>query len=174
MGLWIHMCTSSLVHKCVCCSIGTKGFNWYQRLEMSTSTCNVYFYWMHSCRWTDRHIPVMRLFYTLQIFFFSHLLCTYIICRVCYKCICWISTDSWMSYDQWKWVVSFTPRPFYPGERAPGTHWIGGWVGLRASLDDVMRTFLTLPGFELWFLGRPASIQSLYRLRYPGSTSIKE
>jgi hypothetical protein len=36
----------------------------------------------------------------------------------------------------WWWVVSVTPRPrFTPGERTPGTHWIGGWVGLRAGLD---------------------------------------
>jgi hypothetical protein len=32
------------------------------------------------------------------------------------------------------WVVSTTPRPFYPRER-PGTHCTGGWVGLRAGLD---------------------------------------
>jgi hypothetical protein len=33
-------------------------------------------------------------------------------------------------------VVSVTPRPrFTPGERTPGTHWIGGWVGPRAGLD---------------------------------------
>jgi len=31
-------------------------------------------------------------------------------------------------------VVSFTPR----GEKAPGTHWIGGWVGPRAGLDVVV------------------------------------
>jgi hypothetical protein len=37
----------------------------------------------------------------------------------------------------WRSVVSFTPRPLYPWNRAPGTHWIGGWVGPRASLDDV-------------------------------------
>jgi hypothetical protein len=30
---------------------------------------------------------------------------------------------------RWRWVISFTPRPFYPEERLPGTHWIGGWVG---------------------------------------------
>jgi hypothetical protein len=24
-----------------------------------------------------------------------------------------------------------------PGERAPGTHWIRGWVGPRAGLDDM-------------------------------------
>ena len=32
------------------------------------------------------------------------------------------------------WVVSATPRPLYPREK-PGTHCIGGWVGLRAGLD---------------------------------------
>jgi hypothetical protein len=57
-----------------------------------------------------------------------------------------------------------------PGRFIPGTHWIGGWVGLRASLDDVeKRKFLTLPGLELRPLSRPACSQSLYRLRYPGS-----
>jgi hypothetical protein len=33
-------------------------------------------------------------------------------------------------------VVSFIPRPL-SGERAPGTHWIGGWVGPRAGLNAV-------------------------------------
>jgi hypothetical protein len=33
-------------------------------------------------------------------------------------------------------VVSITTRPrFTLGERTPGTHWIGGWVGPRAGLD---------------------------------------
>jgi hypothetical protein len=37
-----------------------------------------------------------------------------------------------------------------PGEKSPGTHWIGGWVNPRADLDDVEKiTFLTLPGFDL-------------------------
>jgi hypothetical protein len=36
-----------------------------------------------------------------------------------------------------------------PGERAPGTHWTGGWVDPRTGLDDVKkRKFLTLPGLE--------------------------
>jgi hypothetical protein len=57
-----------------------------------------------------------------------------------------------------------------PEERAPGTHWIGGWVDPRDGLDDVeKRKFLTIPGLELLPLGRPARSQSLYRLRYPGS-----
>jgi hypothetical protein len=43
------------------------------------------------------------------------------------------------------------------GERAPGTHWIVGWMGLGTGLDDVEKeTFLTLPGPELRPLGRPA------------------
>jgi len=29
----------------------------------------------------------------------------------------------------WRWVVSFTPDRFTLKKRAPGTHWIGGWVG---------------------------------------------
>jgi hypothetical protein len=57
-----------------------------------------------------------------------------------------------------------------PEERGPGSHWIGGWVGPGAGLDDVeKRKFLTLPGLELQPLSRPARSQSLYRLRHPGS-----
>jgi hypothetical protein len=67
-------------------------------------------------------------------------------------------------------VFSLTLRPLYPGERIPGTYWIGGWVGPRAGLDDVeKRKFLTLSGLELLPFGCPARSQSLYRLRYPGS-----
>jgi hypothetical protein len=29
------------------------------------------------------------------------------------------------------------PCSFTPGERAPGTHWIGGWMGPRICLDDM-------------------------------------
>jgi hypothetical protein len=59
---------------------------------------------------------------------------------------------------------------YTPGERAPGTHWRGGWVDPRAGLDDVVkRKFLTLQGLELRPFGHPARSQSLYRLRYPGS-----
>jgi hypothetical protein len=48
-------------------------------------------------------------------------------------------------------MVGFTPRPLYPAEIAPGSHWIGGWVGPRSNLDDVVkRKFLTLPGLELY------------------------
>jgi hypothetical protein len=49
---------------------------------------------------------------------------------------------------------------FTLGERAPGTHWIGGWMDPRASLDDAeKRKFFTLPGLELQPLDRPAHIR---------------
>jgi hypothetical protein len=65
-----------------------------------------------------------------------------------------------------EWSAS-CPGRFTPGERAPGTHWIGGWVGPRPGLNDVeKRKFLTLPGLELRPLSPPARSQSLYRLRF--------
>jgi hypothetical protein len=73
-----------------------------------------------------------------------------------------------------EWSPSRACR-FTPGERAPGTHWIGGWVDPRATLDDVeKRNFLTLSGLEVRPLGRPARSQSLYRLRYPGSLCLQD
>jgi hypothetical protein len=55
-----------------------------------------------------------------------------------------------------EWSTSI-PGRFTPRERAPSTHCIGGWVDLRASLDDLeKRKFLTLPGLELRSLGCPA------------------
>jgi hypothetical protein len=71
-----------------------------------------------------------------------------------------------------EWSAS-RPCRLIPGERAPVTHWIGGWAGPRAGLDDVeKRTFLILPVLELRPLGRPARSQSLYRLSFPGSRCI--
>jgi hypothetical protein len=59
-------------------------------------------------------------------------------------------------------VCSASPHSrFIPGERTPGTHWIGGWVNLRAGPDKVeKRKFLTLPGLELRPPGRPVRSQS--------------
>jgi hypothetical protein len=37
------------------------------------------------------------------------------------------------------WMVSFTPRPLYPQERALRYHWIWGCVGPRAGLDAVVK-----------------------------------
>jgi hypothetical protein len=62
------------------------------------------------------------------------------------------------------------PGHFTSGERAPGIHWIGGWVDPRAGLDDVKkRKFSNLTGLKLRPLGNPARSQSIYRLRYPSS-----
>ena len=56
--------------------------------------------------------------------------------------------------DAGKWSASL-PCCFTSGDRAPGTHWIGGWVDPRAGLDNVEKIkFLTLPGPELRPSGR--------------------
>jgi hypothetical protein len=56
-----------------------------------------------------------------------------------------------------EWSAS-RPCRFTPGERTPGTHWIGGWVDHRAGLDDLEKwKFLTLLGLELGPLGRYTS-----------------
>jgi hypothetical protein len=55
-----------------------------------------------------------------------------------------------------EWLAS-RPCRFTPGERVPGTHWIGGWVDPGDGLDHVeKRKFLIVPGFELRPFGRPA------------------
>jgi hypothetical protein len=59
------------------------------------------------------------------------------------------------------WVVNATPMPLYPRQR-PGTHCVGGWVGLRAGLDsaeNLAPTGIRSPD-------RPARCESLYRLSY--------
>jgi hypothetical protein len=60
--------------------------------------------------------------------------------------------------------VNATPWPLFPQER-PGTHCIGGWVGLRAGLDRCGK-FRPPQGFDP---DRPAHSESLYRLSYLGS-----
>jgi hypothetical protein len=48
-----------------------------------------------------------------------------------------------------EWSVS-RPDRFTLGERAPGTHWTGGWVDPRVSLDamEYRENLLPLPGIE--------------------------
>jgi hypothetical protein len=47
---------------------------------------------------------------------------------------------------RWGWVVSITPRPrLTPGERTPGTHCAGGWVGPRAGLEKEARVKILCP-----------------------------
>jgi hypothetical protein len=76
------------------------------------------------------------------------------------------------SATRWGWVVSVTPRPrFTPGERTPGTHWIGGWVGLSAGVDAGARRKILCPcrGSKP---DRPARSQTLYCLNYRGSVVL--
>jgi hypothetical protein len=76
--------------------------------------------------------------------------------------------------NSWRWVVSFTPQTHNPRGNSPGTHWIGGWVGSRTGLVDVEKRRFSIPlGLELQSLCRPTRSQSLYGLRYPGSTFHK-
>jgi hypothetical protein len=73
-----------------------------------------------------------------------------------------------------EWSASY-PGHFTAAERAHGTHWIGGRVGPRTGLVEVMnRKILSLPGLELRSLGPPARSQSLYRLSYSGSQHKKK
>jgi hypothetical protein len=37
------------------------------------------------------------------------------------------------------------PAALYPGERTPGTHWTGGWVGPKAGLDTEDRGKILRP-----------------------------
>jgi hypothetical protein len=48
---------------------------------------------------------------------------------------------------RWRWVADFTSWPdrFTPRERAPCTHWIGGWEGPRAGLDAVVKREIPSP-----------------------------
>jgi hypothetical protein len=72
----------------------------------------------------------------------------------------------------WRWVVNFTSRP-PPGKGPKSSHWIGGWMGLRASLEEVeRRKLLPLPRLKLRPLRRPTRSQSLYRRSYPGSFCV--
>jgi hypothetical protein len=72
--------------------------------------------------------------------------------------------------DEWS---ASRPGLFTPGERAPVTHWIWSLVDPRAGLDDMKKwKYFIPPGLELRALSRPASSQSLYPLRYPGSHSF--
>jgi hypothetical protein len=48
-------------------------------------------------------------------------------------------------------VVSFTGQSLYPKKRAPGTQWIGGWVGPRVVLDTVVKRKIPSPCQELNF-----------------------
>jgi hypothetical protein len=54
--------------------------------------------------------------------------------------------SEWWKGSEWS---AWRPVCFTPGERGPGTHWIGGRVGPRAGLNDVeKKKFLSLPRLD--------------------------
>jgi len=59
------------------------------------------------------------------------------------------------------------PGRFTPRERAPGSHWIGDWVGTRASLDAGVKSKFPIRCQDS--KPRPSSPQpSAILLSYPG------
>jgi hypothetical protein len=73
------------------------------------------------------------------------------------------SLTSALDGDEWS---ASRPGRFNPRERAPDTHWIGGWVGPRAVLDTVVTRKIANPRRES---NQPARRPALYRLSYHGS-----
>jgi hypothetical protein len=49
-----------------------------------------------------------------------------------------------LALDGGEWSAS-CPSCFTFRERAPGTHWMGGWVGTRAALDVVVKRKILSP-----------------------------
>jgi hypothetical protein len=47
-----------------------------------------------------------------------------------------------------EWSAS-RPGRFTPRERAPSTHWIEGWVGPRASPDEMVRRKIQMDKFSI-------------------------
>jgi len=66
-----------------------------------------------------------------------------------------------LALDRGEWSAS-RPGSFNPRERAPGTHWIGGWVGPRAGLNAVVKWKISSPA-EAQTLDHPAHSTALYR-----------
>jgi hypothetical protein len=66
--------------------------------------------------------------------------------------------------DEGEWLASRPGRAL-----APGSHFTGGWVGLKAGLDTEVRgkIFSPLPGIEPRSSGSPTRNQTLYWLSYP-------
>jgi hypothetical protein len=70
---------------------------------------------------------------------------------------------------RWGWVVSISPgHTLPPGKGTPRTHFIGGWVGLRASVDTEARGKI-LYLCRGWNPIHPVCSKTLYWLSYPSS-----
>jgi hypothetical protein len=53
------------------------------------------------------------------------------------------------------------PGRFITGETAPGTDWIGNWVGLRVGLDPVAKSKSNRCPCREWNPGRPARTEQI-------------
>jgi hypothetical protein len=75
---------------------------------------------------------------------FRPIICLYILN------FCYLQTSTILDFGtRWRWVVSFTSRPLpSPRERAISTHWVGDWVGPRASLDVMEQRNISCPHRE--------------------------
>jgi hypothetical protein len=71
--------------------------------------------------------------------------------------------------DRGEWSAS-CPGSFPPWVKAPGTHWIGGWVDPRAGLNAVAKreNLLTTPAGNRTPASQPVALP-LCRLSYRGS-----
>jgi hypothetical protein len=78
------------------------------------------------------------------------------------------STHSLTSALDGEWSA-LRPGRFTLRERAPGTHWIGGWVGLRAVLDAVVKRKIRSPSRES---NPKIPIVQTVAQRYHGSLSL--
>jgi hypothetical protein len=54
-------------------------------------------------------------------------------------------THSWLQHEMGVSGQRHAPAALCPGERTPGTHCTGGWVGLRASLGTEVRGIILCP-----------------------------
>jgi hypothetical protein len=68
--------------------------------------------------------------------------------------------------------LTWAPWPhFTPGARMPGTHWIGGQVGIRAGLNTEARgkIFFLFCGLNCGHSVVQSVVKTLYCLSYPNS-----
>jgi hypothetical protein len=113
----------------------------------------------------SRSVRYIRLIYTCEIVSVLNYLST----------MPWRRTGAWrcssISFDlrtRWTQVVSYTHLSLYPpppGERATGSHWVGGWVNLCVGLNPVGETKILHCRDSP--TDRPAYSPSLYQLNHP-------
>jgi hypothetical protein len=77
-----------------------------------------------------------------------------------------------LAYDGGEWSAS-CPGHFTPRERVPGTRWIGGWEGPRASLDMVVMRKIPSPCQDS-NPDHPACSPVLYHWTNPALVKITE